>query len=66
MRNTVRASKNGLIIALQQGGVLLEEVRELLGVPDYVPHHKLLQDGWLPTREITISQLLEEVEKILE
>jgi hypothetical protein len=60
-----QASKNGLVIALLQAGVLPEELIQLLGIPDGVELHQFLQDTWLPTRDVTISQILEEVEKLL-
>ena len=64
-----QASKNGLVIALLQSGVLPEELMQLLGVPDEVKDelgYQFLGKTWLPTRYVTISQILEEVEKLLE
>jgi len=59
-----QVSKNGLVMALLQSGVLPEELIQLLGIPEEV-RDRLLSDNWFPTREVTISQILEEVEKLL-
>jgi len=59
-----QASKNGLVIALLQSGILPEELIQLLGIPEEVGH-QFLSDNWLPTRDVTISQILKEVEKLL-
>lgn len=59
-----QASVNGLVLALAQSGVLMEEIRRLLGVPDHIQSYELMSGTWMPTREITLDELFKEVDQL--
>lgn len=59
-----QAAKTGLVVALAQSGIAPEEIRKLLGIPSEV--ESLIGGSWTPTKCLTVTQLFEEVEKILE
>jgi hypothetical protein len=59
-----QASVNGLVLALAQSGVLPHEIRQLLGVPDNIPEWMLMNGTWIPTRQITLEELFEEIDRL--
>jgi hypothetical protein len=63
MEETQRqAAKSGLVLALLQNGILPEEIRQLLGIGEEVEDYELLKGAWIPSRHVTITQLIAEVQ----